>query len=169
MLEDPGDRRRRKQVSQPIPPFQGGSRGSTADEQRLSQRASSQGGRASQSEARPASQASSSQVLQFHMNFLHFHHDRLAKQASDMMLVAATGCTDAFWRPLAWYLNIPVDLPPEPGPEKMEKMDKIIVIIEKILVRMEKILVRIKNCCENGEMICMCLADLELLPRGRNS
>ncbi len=65
LREDAGDYRRRKQVSQPMPPSQGrvapvafalflcgGSRGSTAEERRLSQRASSesQGGRASQSE-----------------------------------------------------------------------------------------------------------------------
>jgi hypothetical protein len=103
-----------------------------------------QGSRASQSEARPASQASSSQVLQFHKNFLHFHHDLLAKPASDTMLVAATGCTDAFWRPSTWYLNIPVELrqlPPKTGRVKKEKMEKILVRREKIHVKMEKIIV----------------------------
>jgi hypothetical protein len=64
--------------------------------------------------------------LQFHNNFHHFHHDWLAKQASDTMLVAATGCTDAFWRQSAWYLNIQVDLQPKPGLEKMEKMEEMI-------------------------------------------
>ncbi len=57
------------------------------------------------------------------------------------MLVAATGCTDAFWRPLAWYLNILVDLPPKQGQAKMKKMEKIIVRMEKFAVKMEKIVV----------------------------
>ncbi len=35
----------------------------------------------------------------------HFHHYWLVKEASDTMLVAATGYVDAFWRPSAWYLN----------------------------------------------------------------
>jgi hypothetical protein len=49
------------------------------------------------------------------------------KEAFDTMLLAATGCTDAFWRLSAWYLNIQLDLPPKPGPAKMEKMEKIVV------------------------------------------
>jgi hypothetical protein len=53
-------------------PSQGGSRGSTAEEQRLSQRASLQGDRASQSKVRLASQASSFQVLLFHKDFLQY-------------------------------------------------------------------------------------------------
>ncbi len=67
------------------------------------------------------------------------------KEASDTMLLAATGCTDAFWRPSAWYLNIQVDLLPKPGQEKMEKMEKIVVRMEKGFVRMEKIIVRMEK------------------------
>jgi hypothetical protein len=52
-------------VSQPKPASQGGAGGLTAEEPRLSQRASSQGVRASQSEERQASQASCSQVSNF--------------------------------------------------------------------------------------------------------
>ena len=117
--------------------------GSAADEHHLSQRASSQGGRASQSEARPASQASSSQVLQFHKNFLHFHHGLLAKPASDTMLVAATGCTDAFWRPSTRYLNIPVELrqlPPKTGRVKKEKMEKVLFRMKKFMSKWRKLL-----------------------------
>ncbi len=39
----------------------------------------------------------------------------------DAMLVAATGCTDAFWRPSTRYLNIQVELqqlPPKTGQVK---------------------------------------------------
>jgi hypothetical protein len=54
-----------KTASQPKPASKGGAGGLTAEERRLSQRASSQGGRASQSEARQASQASGSQVSNF--------------------------------------------------------------------------------------------------------
>ncbi len=104
LLEDPGCfRQRRKQVSQPMQASQGGASGFklTAEEQRLSQRASSQKDRSLQSDARQASQASSSQVFVFHKSFLHFHHLLFEKEASDTMLVATTGCTDAFWRPSA--------------------------------------------------------------------
>jgi hypothetical protein len=83
--------------------------------------------------------------LQFQKDFLHFHHARLAKQASDKMLVAANGCTDAFWGPSAWYLNIPVDMQPKPDPAKMEKMEKIIVGMDKIIVRMEKFAVKMEK------------------------
>ncbi len=47
--------------------------------------------------------------------FLHFHHNRVTKEASDTMLVAATGCADAFWRESAWYLSILVDVLQQPG------------------------------------------------------
>jgi hypothetical protein len=43
LLEDPGNRLRRKQVSQPMPPSQGGSRGTTAQKERLSFIAGRQG------------------------------------------------------------------------------------------------------------------------------
>jgi hypothetical protein len=79
---------------QPKPASQGGEGGLTAEERRLLQRVSLQGGRASQSEARPASQASSYQVFQLHKKFLNFHHYRLAKKPSDTILVAATGYAD---------------------------------------------------------------------------
>jgi hypothetical protein len=58
------------------------------------------------------------------------------------MLVAVTGCTDAFWRQSAWYLNIQVEQLPKIGREKKEKMEKIIVRMEKFIVRMEKIILK---------------------------
>ncbi len=64
------------------------------------------------------------------------------------MLVAATGCPDAFWRPSTWYLNIPVELrqlPPKTGRVKKEKMEKNLVRMEKILDRMEKIHVKVEK------------------------
>jgi hypothetical protein len=51
LREDPGDRWRRKQVSQPMQPSQGGAGCSTAEERRLSQRAPSQGREAGPSRA----------------------------------------------------------------------------------------------------------------------
>jgi hypothetical protein len=51
-----------KTASQPKPASKGGAGGLTAEEGRLSQRVSSQGSRALQSDARQASQASGSQV-----------------------------------------------------------------------------------------------------------
>ncbi len=70
------------------------------------------------------------------------------------MLVAATGCTDAFWRPSAWYLNILVDLLPKPC--KMEKMEKIIVRMEKLIVRMEKIVVKMEKIIVYSWQIWSC-------------
>jgi hypothetical protein len=61
------------------------------------------------------------------------------KEASDTMLVAATGYADAFWRQSAWYLNILVDLQPKPGLAKMEKMDKFHVRMEKFPVKWRKL------------------------------
>jgi hypothetical protein len=58
------------------------------------------------------------------------------------MLVAVTGCTDAFWRQSAWYLNIQVELLPKIGWETKEKMEKIIFRMEKCFVRMEKFIVK---------------------------
>ncbi len=70
-----------------MPANQGGAGGFklTAEERRLSQRASLQKDGSLQSEARQASHASSSQVFLFHQNFLPFHHFWLEKEASDMM------------------------------------------------------------------------------------
>ncbi len=53
--------------------------------------------------------------IQFNMVFLHFRYNRMTKEASDTMLVAVTGCADAFWRASAWYLSILVDVLPQPG------------------------------------------------------
>ncbi len=39
----------------------------------------------------------------------------MAKEASDTMLMAATGCADAFCRASAWYLSILVDVLPQQG------------------------------------------------------
>jgi hypothetical protein len=150
-----------------MPPSQDGSGGSTAEEQRLLQRASSQGGRASQSEARPASQARSSQVLQFHKNFLHFHHDRLAKEESDRMLAGATGQKDAFWRPSVWYLNILWICSRNQVRRKWIKMDRFLVRMEKFIVRMEKIAVKIRKLIVCSWQIWSCY--LEAVPRGLSS
>jgi hypothetical protein len=49
------------------------------------------------------------------MIFLHFRHYRVTTEASDTMLVAATGGAVAFWRASAWYLSILVDVLPQPG------------------------------------------------------
>ncbi len=141
-----------KTASQPKPASQGGACGLTAEELLFSQRASLQGGRASQSEARQASQASGFQV-QFYQNFLHFHHDQVTKEASNTMLVAATGYADSFWRPSAWCLCILVDLPPKPGWEKMEKLDIFLVRMEEIIVRMKKNIVRMEKFAVKMEKI----------------
>ncbi len=73
-------------------------------------------------------------------------------EASDTMLVAATGGADAFWRASTWYLSILAGpgghmaaTGPQAGPAKMEKMEKIIVRMKKILVRMEKNLVKVER------------------------
>jgi hypothetical protein len=150
LLEDPGNHLLRKQASQPMPCV------STAEERRLSQRASSQGVRASQSEARPAVQASNTQVFQFHYNFLHFHHCLLAKKPSDKMLVADFGYADAFWRPSAWYLNILVDQQPKPGQEQMENLREISCVNEKFHVRMEKFLLRLEKFHVRMEKLIVC-------------
>jgi hypothetical protein len=62
-----------------------------------------------------------------------------------MMLVAASGYKDAFWRPSAWYLNILVDLQPKPGQAKIEKMEKIVVRMEKFIIKMEKFPVKMEK------------------------
>jgi hypothetical protein len=61
------------------------------------------------------------------------------------MLADGTGYTNAFERRPGWILNIPATLPPIPGQEKMEKMEKFLVKMEKFLVRMEKFLVRMEK------------------------
>ncbi len=96
----------------------------TAEERRLSQRALSQKDRALQSEARQASQASSSQVLLFHQNFLHF---QIFLLASDMMLAAIPGYADALWRTSTWNLAILEALQPKVGQAKIEKMEKFLL------------------------------------------
>jgi hypothetical protein len=138
----------------------------TAEEQRLSLLASSQKDRSLQSKARQASQASSSQVSLFHQSFLHVHHFWLEKEASDTMLVAATGCTDAFWRPSAWYLNILADLLPKPCLVKMEEMEKNIVRMEKLIVRMEKLVVKMEKIIVYSWQIWSC--DLAAVTRGHS-
>jgi hypothetical protein len=86
------------------------------------------------------------------------------------MLVAATGCTAAFWRPSTWYLNIPVELlqlPPKLGRVKKEKMEKILVRMEKILDRMEKIHVKVEKIIEYSWQDWSCY--LEAVTRGLSS
>ncbi len=81
LLKDPGgERRRSKQVSQPKPASQGGAGGLTAEELRLSQLASSQGSRASQSDARQAAQASGPQVSNLRRFFSIFTIIRLRRK-----------------------------------------------------------------------------------------
>ncbi len=107
-----------KTASQHKPASQGGAGGLTAKERRLSQLASSKGGRASQSEARQASQASGSRVSNFTRFFSIFttigwRRKPLIRcwwRPQDTRTAA-----DAFWRPSAWYLSILVDVRPQPG------------------------------------------------------
>jgi hypothetical protein len=40
----------------------------------------------------------------------------------------------------AWYLNIPVDLQPKPGPVKMEKMEKFLVRMGNLLLEWRNLL-----------------------------
>ncbi len=98
----------------------------------------------------------------------------MTKEASDTMLVAATGYADAFWRPSAWYLCILVDLQPKSGREKMEKMDKFLVRMEKFFGRMEKIVVRMEKFAVKMEKKLVCAWQiwsfyLEAVPHGLSS
>ena len=86
------------------------------------------------------------------------------------MLVAATGCTDAFWRPSTWYLNILVELlqlQPKTGRVKKEKMEKILVRMEKILDRMKKIHVKVEKIIVYSWQDWSCY--LEAVSRGLSS
>ncbi len=61
----------------------------------------------------------------------------MKKVASDTMLVAATGCADAFWRASAWYLSILVDVQLQPGSRqvllKWRKWRKLLIEWRKLL------------------------------------
>jgi hypothetical protein len=54
-------------------------------------------------------------------DFSPFSQNRVTKEASDTMLVAATGCADAFWRASAWYLSILVDVLQQPGRNQVRR------------------------------------------------
>jgi hypothetical protein len=78
------------------------------------------------------------------MIYVHFRPNRVMTEASDTMLVAATGGADAFWRASTWYLSILVDVRPQPGRRqvrsKWRKWRKLLLEWRKLLYEWRKFL-----------------------------
>ncbi len=90
----------------------------------------------------------------------------MTMEASDTMLVAATGAADAFWRASAWYLSILVDVRPQTGRTQVwPKWKKW----RKLFFEWRKLLSELRKFFSKRRIFCIFLAGLELLPRGRNS